>query len=71
MTDRRPLGLPEFRSPQTEDAELPAARRRLPVECGDLSLAPPAPAVDGPVPGTRRALGDGGGISFSTSDQQR
>jgi hypothetical protein len=69
MIDRRPLGLPEFSSPQAEDDERPAARRRLPVERGAQFLAPPASETDASVPCSRRTLGDGG-LSFSAPDQQ-
>ena len=67
MTDRRPLGLPEFRSPQVEDAEPAGVRRRLPVERGAQFLAPPAPETEAPVAAARRALGDRG-LTFSAPD---
>jgi hypothetical protein len=68
MTGRRPLGLPEFSSPQTEEAEPAGVRRRLPVERGAQFLAAPAPETDTPAP-ARRALGRGG-LTFSAPDQQ-
>jgi hypothetical protein len=63
MTDRGPLGLPEFSSPQAKDAESRVVRRRLPVERGAQFLPPPSPETDPPPRPGRRVL-DGRGLRF-------
>ena len=68
MTDRRPLGLPLFRSPATEEAEPTDGQRRLPVEQGAQFLAPPAAENDAPPNRGRRSLGTGG-LTFSAPNQ--
>ncbi|GAA2154174.1 hypothetical protein GCM10009760_52800 [Kitasatospora kazusensis] len=67
--DRRPLALPAFSEPATDEPARPAGRRLLPVEQSPDFRQPPSEEIPAPRP-ARRPLGTGAAPSVADPDRQ-